>query len=135
MQTSGPDESEPISAINVTPFVDVSLVLLVIFMITAPTLMKDAIGIQLPKASSSDKKSAQSIGIAITRQGQVLLNGQSLSIDTLKEEVRKSIATQPDLQALISADAESKHGDVVKVIDAIKSAGLQKFALQIQKPE
>ena len=69
------DDSGPISSINVTPFVDVVLVLLVIFMVTAPLLMQDSIGIHLPKASSSDKKLTSKMGVAVTRQGQILLNG------------------------------------------------------------
>jgi biopolymer transport protein ExbD len=60
----------------VTPFVDVVLVLLVIFMVTAPMLMKDVIGIHLPKSTSSDQKALQSLGVAVTKQGQILLNGE-----------------------------------------------------------
>ena len=70
------DEMGPISAINVTPFVDVVLVLLVIFMVTAPALMKDAIGLHLPKAATADAKSINPLGIAVTKQGQILINGQ-----------------------------------------------------------
>lgn len=125
----------PISAINVTPFVDVVLVLLVIFMITAPTLMKDVIGITLPKAANSDTKAPESLGVAVTRQGQFLLNGTPVSPDALKEEVKKELAKNPQIQAIISADKEAQHGDVVRAIDLIKNAGLQRFAFQIQKQE
>ena len=74
--SSGTEEDDrPISAINVTPFVDVVLVLLVIFMVTAPLLMQESIGIHLPKAASSDRKLTSKMGVAVTRQGQILLNG------------------------------------------------------------
>jgi biopolymer transport protein ExbD len=129
------DAGAPISAINVTPFVDVVLVLLVIFMITAPALMKDVIGIQLPKASSADTKAPESLGLAVTRQGQFLLNGNPVSPEALTEEVKKELAKNPQIQAIISADREAQHGDVVKAIDLIKNAGLQRFAFQIQRQE
>lgn len=129
------ESGAPISAINVTPFVDVVLVLLVIFMITAPALMKDVIGIQLPKASSGDSKAPESLGVAVTRQGQFLLNGNPVTADALTEEVKKELAKNPQIQAIISADREAQHGDVVRAIDLIKNAGLQRFAFQIQKQE
>ncbi len=129
------DSGAPISAINVTPFVDVVLVLLVIFMITAPALMKDVIGITLPKASSSDIKAPESLGVAITRQGQFLLNGNPVTPEALTAEVKKELEKNSQIQAIISADREAIHGDVVKAIDLIKNAGLQRFAFQIQKQE
>lgn len=73
------DDGEPMSSINVTPFVDVVLVLLVIFMVTAPVLMKDSFGIHLPKATQSDQKISASLGVAVTKQGQILINGELAS--------------------------------------------------------
>ena len=133
--SSDSDAGAPISAINVTPFVDVVLVLLVIFMITAPALMKDVIGIQLPKASSSDTKAPESLGVAVTRQGQFLLNGNPVTSEALTDGVKKELEKNPQIQAIISADREAQHGDVVRAIDLIKSAGLQRFAFQIQRQE
>jgi biopolymer transport protein ExbD len=133
--SSDSDAGAPISAINVTPFVDVVLVLLVIFMITAPTLMKDVIGIQLPKAGSADTKAPESLGVAVTRQGQFLLNGNPVTAEALTTEVKKELEKNPQIQAIISADREAQHGDVVRAIDLIKNAGLQRFAFQIQKQE
>jgi biopolymer transport protein ExbD len=126
------EENAPLSAINVTPFVDVVLVLLVIFMVTAPVLMKDILGIQLPKASSSDAKAIETLGIAITRQGQWLLNGKLVSAAELATEAGRASKTNPEAQAIISADKEALHGDVVKAIDVIKTAGMNKFAIQIE---
>lgn len=128
------DEITPISAINVTPFVDVVLVLLVIFMVTAPVLMKDAIGIHLPRAASADQKASASFGVAITKTGQILLNGELVSDETLTQHVKEALAKDPDTRALISADADARHGDVVKAIDLVKSAGMEHFAIQIEKP-
>ena len=133
LSSNSDDDSSPISAINVTPFVDVVLVLLVIFMVTAPLLMQDSLGIHLPKASSSDKKLSSKLGVAVTRQGQILLNGQLATPETVITLVRQALASDPETQALISADADARHGDVVRAIDLIKSAGMNRFAIQIEK--
>lgn len=128
------DEMGPISAINVTPFVDVVLVLLVIFMVTAPALMKDAIGLHLPKAASADAKSMNPLGIAVTKQGQILINGQLADPTNVTAQVKAALQANPDVQALISADMDARHGDVVRAIDLVKSAGLTHFAIQIEHP-
>ncbi len=128
------EDSGPIASINITPFVDVVLVLLVIFIITAPAIMKEVIGLNLPKATNVDQKAIASLGIAVTRQGQILLNGNLTTIEALVQEVRRAKETNPDTQVIIAADEDSRHGDVVKVIDTVKSAGITKFAIQIQKP-
>lgn len=127
------DDNGPISSINVTPFVDVVLVLLVIFMVTAPLLMQDSIGIHLPKATSSDRKLSSKMGVAVTRQGQILLNGVLASPETIAARVKDALAKDPETQALISADGDARHADVVRAIDLIKTAGMNRFAIQIQK--
>lgn len=129
----GEDDVLPISDINITPFVDVVLVLLVIFMVTAPALMKDVIGIQLPKAASPDPKVMQMLSVAVTKQGQILMNGQVTTEESLSVEVKSNVAKNPDLQVIISADQEAKHGDVVRAIDLVKTAGVTKFAFQIER--
>lgn len=121
----------PVSDINVTPFVDVVLVLLVIFMITAPTLLKDVINVKLPKAVSSDSKSATSLGVAVTKQGQFLVNGELVSQEVLAQRASLAVRAQPETQAIISADEDARHADVVRAIDTLKNAGLERFAIQI----
>ena len=133
LSSNSDDDSGPIAAINVTPFVDVVLVLLVIFMVTAPLLMQDSLGINLPKASSSDKQIASKLGVAVTRQGQILLNGELASAELLTSKVRQALAADPETQALISADGDARHADVVRAIDLIKTAGMTHFAIQIDR--
>ncbi len=128
------DDSGDISDINVTPFVDVVLVLLVIFMVTAPTMIKEAMNIQLPAAANSDAVAPKTMGIVVTSTGQVVLNGQLSSIEALIIEATRGVKENADLQAVISADQEAKHGDIVKVMDAVKGAGLRRFAFEVRKP-
>lgn len=128
-----PQNLEGINDINITPFVDVVLVLLVIFMVTAPMMMKDILGLKLPKASSSDEQSFSTLAVAITKNGQFLLNGELITPETLREKCLAASQKNPDVQAIISADIQALHGDVVKAIDLIKSAGIAQFAIQVEK--
>lgn len=127
------EDSGLISDINITPFVDVVLVLLVIFIVTAPALVKDTLGIKLPKTSTADGKTAQTLGVAITKQGQILVNGEVSTNEAVTDLVKAALAKNPDAQAIISADQDARHGDVVRAIDLVKSAGLSKFAIQIER--
>lgn len=123
-----------INDINITPFVDVVLVLLVIFMVTAPVMLKESLKVNLPKTLTSDISSkAATVGIAITKEGQVVLNGRLLSDEGLNEELARIASTAPETNFLISADTDSRHGDVVRLIDLLKRNGLNKFALQVEK--
>jgi biopolymer transport protein ExbD len=120
--------------INITPFVDVVLVLLVIFMVTAPVMMKEELKVNLPKTLTSDLSSkAASIGLAVTKEGQVVMAGKVMSDDGLAEELARISASAPETQFLLSADVETRHGDVVKVIDLLKKNNLNRFALQVEK--
>lgn len=123
-----------INEINITPFVDVVLVLLVIFMVTAPVMLKESLKVNLPKTLTSDiTTKAATVGVAITREGQVVLNGRLLSDEGLQEELSTIASKAPETNFLISADTDSKHGDVVRLIDLLKRNGLNRFALQVEK--
>ncbi|MEN9722367.1 MAG: hypothetical protein RJB38_353 [Pseudomonadota bacterium] len=124
-----------ISGINVTPFVDVVLVLLVIFMITAPALLKDTLGLQLPKAATSEGAKPKALAIAINEQGQILIEGALSSEDELRTRARAALESDPATQALIAADENSRHAALVLVIDTLKSVGLERFALQVRRKE
>lgn len=127
-------EDEGINEINITPFVDVVLVLLVIFMVTAPAMIKESLKVNLPKTLTSDITSkAASLGIAITKEGQVVLAGRLLSEEALQEEFSKISREAPETNFLLSADTDARHGDVVRVIDLLKKNNLNRFALQVEK--
>ena len=127
------DDLGTISEINVTPFVDVVLVLLVIFMVTAPMLVREQMSVNLPKASSGEKSTSQSINIQVTKDGAVTIMDKPVPTEQIEETIKALIAKNSNAQAVISADQDSKHGDVVRVMDLVKKAGLTKFAIQIQQ--
>ncbi|MGE0633934.1 MAG: ExbD/TolR family protein [Pseudobdellovibrionaceae bacterium] len=122
-----------INEINITPFVDVVLVLLVIFMVTAPMMMKDVLNIQLPKTSSSDSQTMSTIGIAITKQGQILYNGELIAEEVLETRMRDAKNQNANTQVVITADQEAVHRDFVKVLDIVKTQGIENFAIQVER--
>lgn len=127
------EDDEPISAINIVPFVDIVLVVLIIFMVTTPLIMKPSINVNLPKAGAGDETTPSELSIAISKDGSLALNGKP-SDETSVNAYAKELATKrPDVQAIISADKDVPHGRVVGVIDAVKSGGVKKFAITIDK--
>ncbi len=128
------DNDEGINDINITPFVDVVLVLLVIFMVTAPVMLKESLKVNLPKTLTSDIASkAASVGVAITKEGQILFNGKLMSPESLQNELRTISKNAPGTNFLISADTDTRHGEVVRMIDMLKKNNLNHFALQVEK--
>jgi biopolymer transport protein ExbD len=128
------DNDDGINDINITPFVDVVLVLLVIFMVTAPVMIKESLKVNLPKTLTSDITSkANSVGVAITKEGQVLFNGKLMGPESLQTELRSIAKNAPETNFLISADTDTRHGEVVKMIDMLKKNNLNRFALQVEK--
>jgi biopolymer transport protein ExbD len=124
---------EPISDINIVPFVDIILVVLIIFMVTAPVLLKPSINVNLPKAGSGDNATPSELAVTITAKGDVSLNGKATDEAALSAFSKDLAAKNPDVQAIISADKDVTHGRVVSIIDAIKGAGVKKFAITIDK--
>ena len=133
IQNSHDDEMVSMSEINVTPFVDVVLVLLVIFMVTAPMLVREQMSVNLPKAESGERSASQAIPIMIDKAGSITISGKPISIDQIEAEIKALVAKNPNAQAVISADTDSHHGDVVRVMDLVKKAGLNHFAIQIER--
>lgn len=129
-----PNNLEGLNDINITPFVDVVLVLLVIFMVTAPVMIKESLKVNLPKTLTADLNTkTNSIGVAITKEGQVLMNGELLSNESLQQKLVQIAQSAPTTNFLLSADSDARHGDVVRMIDMLKKNGLNYFALQIEK--
>jgi len=129
----GGDSDEPISDINIVPFVDIILVVLIIFMVTTPIIMKPSINVNLPKAGSGDETTPSEFSVTIEADGKVFLNGKPTDEMSLTKFAQDSVAKKPDVQAIIAADKDVLHGRVVGIIDAIKSGGVKRFAITIDK--
>jgi len=120
-----------IADINVTPLVDIMLVLLIIFMLTANLIAKQAIEVELPRASQSTALNPTTLAITLTREGALYLNGKPTTGPALREAVAAAVAHDPKTQAIISGDKSVSHGRVVWVLDVVKSLGVASFAIQI----
>ena len=120
-----------IAEINVTPLVDIMLVLLIIFMLTANLIARQAIEVELPKASQSTSLNPTTLAVTITRDGALYLNGKATTPEGLRAAVRDAVAKDPKTQAVISGDKSVSHGRVVWVLDVVKSLGVSSFAIQI----
>lgn len=122
-----------ISEINVTSLVDVTLVLLIIFMITAP-LLRSGIEVELPKTRATDLKPQEGVVVTITRDGTLNLNGKVVQPQNFETMLMKSYALSKQQLVLLQADRAVPYGDVIKVMDRIKRAGINNLGL-IVEPE
>ncbi len=122
-----------IAGINVTPLVDITLVLLIIFMVTATYVVRDAIRVDLPRAASGGEVVGPTLAFALDRDGKLFLDGAPASADAAREAVRAAVARSPEARALISADRAVSHGRVIEVIDLVKQEGLTRFAIDVER--
>lgn len=133
MAASGDDEDDLISGINVTPLVDVVLVLLIIFMVTATYIVRASIEVDLPRAAHGGDSVGTLLSIVVSRGGEVFLDGVALDEDALVRATREAVARDADARVVISADRGALHGAVVRVIDLVKGAGATRFAIHVER--
>ena len=124
----------PIVGINVTPFVDITLVLLIIMMVSATYIVSQSLKVELPKAASSDETVARTYAITIEEDGALHWNDKPVTEAELVRELKAARAAAKEVTLVISADEKARHGSVVHVIDTAKLEGITKFAINVQKP-
>jgi biopolymer transport protein TolR len=124
-------DSKVLSEINVTPFVDVMLVLLVIFMITAP-LLQQGLDVNLPKARGRDLPPEERITLVIKKGGTIYMNENPVSIPQLGQKLKAISKLNPNV--FLKADKDVPYGFVVKVMGEIKEAGIEKLGM-ITEPQ
>lgn len=124
-----------ITAINVTPLVDVVLVLLIIMMVTSTYIVAHTLKVELPKTKTSDGAGEAPLILTVTAAGKIEIDGVGLSSDDLGARLRKEIAQRGELELVLSADAKVSHGEVVKYIDIAKLAGVTRFAINVLRTE
>jgi len=129
-------DDEGLNDINVTPLVDIMLVLLIIFMVTTTYIVAPSIEIELPEASSGGPTETSVLGLMLGEDGTLLLNGEESSESALIAFIRSEESGDPkEIQAIIAADRNCRHGDVVHLIDVIKIEGIVQFAINIDLPK
>ena len=134
--SSGGGRGEITSEINVTPMADVMLVLLIIFMVITPMLQKGT-AVELAKTRNPinmpDADHDDAVLIAVTRDGKYYLNQTKITLDELTVKVNDILATKLDKTVFVRSDARARYGDVVKVVDTIRSAGVDKVGLLTER--
>jgi biopolymer transport protein ExbD len=128
----GGDDDE-IGYINITPMVDVLLVLLVIFMVTANFLKNESININLPKVNASDPNVAQSVQISITRTGQLLMEGITITEDRMVAKLSRDSKDRPNMRVTLSADERLPYGTIARAMGLIRQSGVTRIALSVKR--
>ena len=125
------DEEESLAEINITPLVDVALVLLIIFMITAPMLMQGA-NVELPRTQPMSKLPSGQVHLAITEDGEIFLNNnqEPIAIEDLEERLVPFAAMGQAVY--IRGDVDARYGPVIQVLAAVKAAGLENVNIVTQ---
>jgi biopolymer transport protein ExbD len=129
----GNSSDQDIVGINVTPLVDIMLVLLVVFMVTAKLVMSQAMPLDLPKAASAGAVSSV-FTVSIDSAGAITANGKAMaSQSALEQAVHAELKKTQDLRAVIAASRQTAHGSVMSVLDTLRGAGLAKVAFAAER--
>ena len=123
------------SQINVTPLVDVMLVLLVIFMVTAP-MMQQGVQVNLPKADGKSLAPKEdTLVVSVEKSGKTSINSSEVAQDQLKDKLSTMLAGRAKREVFLKADSSVPYGEVVKVMAQIKGAGVERLGMVTESPE
>ena len=127
------DDDGEITGINVTPLVDIVLVLLIIFMVTANFIVRETVEVDLPRAANGGETVQGLVNVVLDKQGKLFFDGAEVSEDELRRKVAQALEKDKETRAIISADQTLAYGRVMRLIDVVKGQGIAKFALNIEK--
>jgi len=129
------DDDDGINEINVTPLVDVMLVLLVIFLVASVYIVKESVEVELPKAASATDAPESTVSIIMDAKRALYLNGNPSTEQAIAVACDAASKKDPNTQAIIAADHSVSHGDVIGLIDLVRTHGLERFALNVKRPK
>jgi biopolymer transport protein ExbD len=124
-----------IAEINVTPLVDIMLVLLIIFMLTAHLIARQAIEVELPHASQSTTAKPTPLSITLTSDGAIYLGPKQVTATELQQAITAAVATDPQVLVLIAGAKLASYGRVVWVLDLVQNLGVTQFAVQVDRSQ
>lgn len=136
--TGGGGEEDLITGVNITPIVDVCLTLLIVFIVTASSLVNRSMPMQLPRAATAESAPPSIVNVAITRDGALFLNGQPGTLDDIArvvEEARARAVGDTKLAGFVSADVAAPYGRFAEAVDRLRLAGIADIALDTQPAE
>jgi biopolymer transport protein ExbD len=129
----GGGRARTIAAINVTPLVDVVLVLLIILMVSSTYIVAQTLKVQLPKARSTDGTADKPTKVELLKDGTLRFNDNKVTEAELTQKVKDAVAADPEMSLVVSADKDVQHGNVVHMLDIAKLAGVTKFAINVMQ--
>ena len=124
-------DDNPITGINVTPLVDVVLVLLIILMVTAGYIVSKTIPVDLPKGATGETTTI-TLAITVNDKGKTFLDAEAVTKQVLRNRVRAAHRKDPETRAVIAADGKTEHRHVVSIIDLLRQEGVSKFAINVE---
>lgn len=128
------DEDEIIAKINVTPLVDITLVLLIIFMVTATVMVNPAIRVDLPRAAGAVPMSDTTLSLVLDADGRLFINGSPTTRKQAEARLRRLVESDPRTRVMIGADRSVQYQDVMDLISLVNKAGVKNFALNVETP-
>lgn len=131
MAAGADDKDGVITGINVTPLVDVVLVLLIIFMATAPMIAKRALNVSVPKSAQGTKKATSTLQLYFTAERETVLESEKLTPEGLEAALAERLRIDPGLHVSVAADAAIPYGEVVGLLDVVRKAGVKRVALDV----
>src|SRR5512133_3532080 len=134
MASAALDDDDIITGINVTPLVDVTLVLLVILMVTASYVVSRSIPMELPRSATSEG-TPTTLTVSIDKDGRTFLDAEAITEDALTARIRAARGADPETRAVIAADGRVNHARVVRVIDLLRREDVTKFAFNVDPDE
>lgn len=129
-----PHQHGPITEINMTPFVDIVLVILIIFLLTATVMLPRTFSISLPQATQAEKMEKVPIIISLDGEGRIAINGVQLARDGDFDGVFCRQMHGKDPQAVIAADKQVRHGRLMEIIDHLKRLKVQRIGIEVEQP-
>lgn len=129
MHQSGDDTA--ITEINVTPLVDIILVVLIIFMATAPIISRRAIKVDVPRAALHERTATEALQIVLNDKKEIFLSGQKMTVKMLKRRLSRQVAAQANVPVTLSADRRLPYEEIISILDTIRSAGVRKIGLEV----
>ena len=127
------NDNHMLGEINITPFTDVVLVLLIIFMVTTPVIVGNTVKVNLPKAKTSKIEEQKYITVTIDEQEDVYMEGKKISLDELGRIAALKVKQQPGIMIKVKGDRDIRYKALVKVLDAVRSAGISHYMLAAEK--
>jgi len=134
MSAQAASDDEMITGINVTPLVDITLVLLVILMVTASYVASRAIPVDLPKGATGES-TATTLTVSIDKNGKTFLDAEAITDAELRARIKSAHDADPETRAVIAADGRTTHSNVIHVIDMLRRENVTKFAINVDPEE